>query len=119
MSQSYSKPTIVRVGNPLYLKHGAASQNYPMVRDSIEGKAITALVESYGSPLFVFSERTLRLKYRQALEAMQSRYSNVRFAWSYKTNYLNKICGIFHEEGALAEVVSEFEYQKARKLGIP
>jgi diaminopimelate decarboxylase len=43
----------------------------------------------------------------------------VTFGWSYKTNYLNAICKIFHDEGAIAEVVSHFEYEKARKLGIP
>jgi diaminopimelate decarboxylase len=32
---------------------------------------------------------------------------------------LNGICKVFHEEGAIAEVVSHFEYEKARKLGIP
>ncbi|MCP4711802.1 MAG: diaminopimelate decarboxylase, partial [Planctomycetes bacterium] len=38
---------------------------------------------------------------------------------SYKTNYLPAICSILHQEGAIAEVVSEMEYDKARRLGIP
>ncbi|HDD35329.1 MAG TPA: diaminopimelate decarboxylase, partial [Candidatus Desulfofervidus auxilii] len=33
-------------------------------------------------------------------------------------NYLNAICAILHQEGEIAEVVSEFEYEKARQLGI-
>ena len=40
-------------------------------------------------------------------------------AWSYKTNYLDGICKIFHREGSWAEVVSQFEYEKARHLNIP
>ncbi len=40
-------------------------------------------------------------------------------AWSYKTNYLQAICAVLHQEGAIAEVVSEFEYDKARRLGVP
>ena len=42
----------------------------------------------------------------------------MQFAWSYKTNYLNAICNVFHSEGSIAEVVSDFEYEKARKLGV-
>ena len=56
--------------------------------------------------------------YNRFYDAFSSRYSNVEFSWSYKTNYLNEICKVFHKLGATAEVVSEFEYQKARALGI-
>lgn len=115
----YSKPSIVRVGNPLFTKHGSSAQSYHFVRESIEGVVVSDLVKKYGSPLFVFSERTMREKYRHAYQSIQSRYPKVTFGWSYKTNYLNGICKIFHDEGAFAEVVSEFEYEKARKLGVP
>jgi diaminopimelate decarboxylase len=85
----------------------------------IDGVAVARLVRDHGSPLFVFSEATLRAKYREAHRAFARRYPDVQFAWSYKTNYLNAICRVFHEEGAIAEVVSEFEYAKARQNGIP
>jgi diaminopimelate decarboxylase len=119
MKQSYHKPSIVKVGNPLYTKHGSSSQTYPFIRNDIDGINIEELIKTYGSPLFVFSERTIRHKYRAAFHAVQSHYPNTTFGWSYKTNYLNAICKIFHEEGAIAEVVSQFEYEKARKLGVP
>jgi diaminopimelate decarboxylase len=61
----------------------------------------------------------MRQKYREVHEAFAHRYPHVVQAWSYKTNYLQAVCAIFHDEGALAEVVSEFEYEKARKLGVP
>ncbi len=117
-SKNYSKPTIVRVGNPLYVKHGSASQSYTLIRESIEGVNIESLVKQFGSPVFVFSERILREKYKRAYTAFQSIYPNIQFGWSYKTNYLNAICKIFHQEGSIAEVVSHFEYEKARNLGI-
>ncbi len=53
-----------------------------------------------------------------AYRAFGDRYPKVQFAWSYKTNYLNAICNVFHSEGSIAEVVSDFEYEKARKLGV-
>jgi diaminopimelate decarboxylase len=85
---------------------------------AIDGIEVTRLVRDYGSPLFVFSEHDMRSKARRAREAFGGRYEKVSFAWSYKTNYLNAVCRIFHNEGWLAEVVSDFEYEKARKLGV-
>lgn len=119
MTAKYMKPSIVKVGNPLYAKHGSSNQSYQQIRKEIDGVIIGDLVAKYGSPLFVFSEQTLRKKYRQAHAAISNHYPNITFGWSYKTNYLNGICKVFHEEGAIAEVVSHFEYEKARALGIP
>src|SRR6185369_1988476 len=82
------------------------------------GIPVASLIGQFGSPLFVFSEHGLREKTRRMREAFTSRYENTRFAWSYKTNYLGAICRIFHSEGWMAEVVSDFEYEKARKLGV-
>jgi diaminopimelate decarboxylase len=83
----------------------------------IDGVPIAELVRQFGSPLFVFSEHDLREKARRARESFKSCYPATSFGWSFKTNYLNAICQIFREEGWMAEVVSDFEYHKARKLG--
>jgi diaminopimelate decarboxylase len=80
--------------------------------------SVASLAAEFGSPLFVFSETALRQKYRDVHRAFARRYPDVQFAWSYKTNYLNAICTVFHQEGSIAEVVSEFEYEKARNNGI-
>ena len=85
----------------------------------IDGIPVTDLVKRFGSPLFVFSEARLREKAHHLRDAFRSSYPKTTFAWSYKTNYLSAICQVFHQEGWMAEVVSDFEYQKARKLGIP
>ena len=85
----------------------------------IDGVPVADLAKRYGSPLFVFSERTLRARIAEFREAFRDRYPKLRFAWSYKTNYLDAICGIFHQEGWDAEVVSELEYEMARRIGIP
>lgn len=84
----------------------------------IDGIHVDELTSQFGSPLFVFSERTLRAKAKRMRKAFHDRYENTEFAWSYKTNYLNAICQVFHSEGWNAEVVSDFEYHKARNLGI-
>jgi diaminopimelate decarboxylase len=64
------------------------------------------------------SEKIIRDTVKKAKKAFGTRYPKVQFAWSYKTNYLNAICSIFHQEGSWAEVVSGFEYDKAISLGV-
>jgi len=124
MSTEYTVPLVSnelgRIGSEAaaernYLARGEATPSL----SEIDGVPVRELIKEFGSPLFVFSERVIREKARFIRDVFQSRYPNTNFAWSYKTNYLNAICSIFHQEGWIAEVVSDFEYQKARKLGVP
>ena len=84
-----------------------------------ERPVIKKLIGKYGSPLFVLSERQIRRNYQNATRIFRTRYPKVQFAWSYKTNYLNAVCRVFHQEGSWAEVVSGFEYDKAIANGVP
>jgi diaminopimelate decarboxylase len=88
------------------------------IRSEIDGVSVNELTKEFGSPLFVFSQKQIEDTYHKFYDAFHSRYPDVQFWWSYKTNYLDAICNIFHNLGSKAEVVSEFEYQKARNLGI-
>ncbi len=83
----------------------------------IDGLPVTGLIEEFGSPLFVFSEYDIRAKAKRMREAFRSRYPKTSFAWSLKTNYLGAVCKILQSEGWIAEVVSQFEYEKARQTG--
>ena len=112
----YERPSVVRHQMGLMNKFGR--QQSARVLSSIDGVSIEELVAQYGSPLFVFSERTLIANYRDLNEAFSRRYPRVRIAWSYKTNYIEAICRVFHREGAWAEVVSPFEYDKALRTGV-
>ncbi len=115
----YQPPTIVRMQASYHSKVGLESVGYQKIRTEIDGVSIDDLVCKYGSPLFVYSEKLILKKYKEAHQAFSEQYPNVQFAWSYKTNYLRGICSIFHSEGSYAEVVSEFEYQKAKASGVP
>ena len=117
MREAYESPTIISHLPGLANKFGR-SHNHNYMPD-IDGVSVKELMEEHGSPLFIFSERTLRRTIRNARRAFEVRYPKVRFAWSYKTNYLDAICRIFHDEGSWAEVVSEYEYEMARRLDIP
>jgi diaminopimelate decarboxylase len=115
----YEKPVIQKLHGGLMNKFGRSPAYARKVRESIDGVPIDRLVAEHGSPLFVFSERTIRRKFRQVHDAFATRYPNVAFGWSYKTNTLGAVCALMHREGALAEVVSAMEYDRARALGVP
>lgn len=119
MKKAYEKPVILKLETGHMNKFGNNPYSFRRIRDQIDGVTINDLVTDYGSPLFVFSEKRMRRRYREVYDAFATRYPDVLFGWSYKTNYLGAVCAVFHQEGAIAEVVSEMEYEKARKMGIP
>ena len=115
--KAYQKPTINKLDFVMSSKYGSPLKTQK-IRTEIDGVSVNELTQKFGSPIFVFSQRALEEKYKTLYSAFSSRYPDVVFGWSYKTNYLNEVCKVFHNMGAIAEVVSEFEYQKARALGI-
>lgn len=118
MKEKYEKPAMTKLQTGMMNKFGINPHYYKKIRTDIDGVLIDRLVKDHGSPLFVFSEKQLRSKYREFSSAFSNRYPNVVMCWSYKTNYLGAICAIMHSEGSIAEVVSEMEYDKAKRLGI-
>jgi diaminopimelate decarboxylase len=87
--------------------------------NKIDGASVNEIVEDYGSPIFVVSAETLRNNLKVFREGFSKRYSKVEIAYSYKTNYLLGMLSIIHKERAWAEVVSGFEYDLAKSLGVP
>ena len=112
----FTPPAIKRLQSGMPGKAGIPSQLNPI--PDIGGIPVKQLLRDYGSPLFILEENAIRNTYRKAKDAFESRYPAVQFAWSYKTNYLDAVCQIYHQEGSWAEVVSGFEYQKALANGV-
>jgi len=115
--EKYERPLINRVNAGLPDKFGLQKKIDAITH--IDSIPVKDLIENYGSPVFVLSEKSIQDKFRQAKKAFSTRYPNVQFAWSYKTNYLDAVCSIYHKEGSWAEVVSGFEYDKAIANGVP
>lgn len=113
---AYEKPVISKITAGVPNKFGLPTKLKTI--SAIDGIAVEKLMEDYGSPVFVISEKTIRETYADAKQAFETRYPKVQFAWSYKTNYLDAVCSIFHDEGSWAEVVSAFEFEKALSLGV-
>lgn len=113
---NFERPTIKKLNIGPSHKFGLKTEFEPITH--IDDVAIKDLLNEYGSPLYIISERTIRNTISEAKRAFETRYPKVQFAWSYKTNYLNAVCNIFHSEGSWAEVVSRFEYDKAIANGV-
>lgn len=112
----FERPTITRLTPGVPSKHGVGTviSSMPL----IDGVLVDDLIDKYGSPLYIFSERAIRKGMEDIKRAFSLRYPKVQMAWSYKTNYLDAVCRIFHQEGSWAEVVSGFEYDKAIRNGV-
>ena len=113
----YERPIITRLNTGVTNKFGTRTEYAPVTH--IDGVSVKSLIEQFGSTLFVISEKTIRKTFKDANRAFNTRYPKVQFAWSYKTNYINAVCNVFHQEGSWAEVVSGFEYNKALKNKVP
>ncbi len=113
----YERPIINKINAGVPDKFGMKTSIETL--NSIDTIPVKNLIAEYGSPVFAVSETTIRNTYEEATSAFTSRYPKVQFAWSYKTNYLDAVCRIYHKLGSWAEVVSMFEYEKALKNGVP
>ena len=81
-------------------------------------KQVKAYAETYGDSFYVFDSSRLRENFARLTAAFTARYRDTRIAYSYKTNYTPAICKVVDEMGGYAEVVSEMEYDLARRLGV-
>ena len=114
--KTFERPYIKKLQAGMPSKFGMKPRMEPITH--IDDNGVADLIGEFGSPLFVISEKTIRETYKKAKHAFTTRYPKVQFAWSYKTNYLDAVCRVFHSEGSWAEVVSGFEYDKALLNGV-
>ena len=71
----------------------------------------------FGTPFYLMDAEKYRSNINNFLTAFKKRYEKVVAGYSFKTNYVPALCKIALEEGMMAEVVSEMEYELARKIG--
>ena len=76
--EHYQKPTLIKHQMGLMDKFGRIQSIAPMTH--IDGLSVSDLVEKYGSPLFVFSERTMVRRCRELKDLFALRYPKVQLA---------------------------------------
>ena len=84
---------------------------------AINYNILKELDETFGSPFYLMDAEKYRSNINSFLAAFKKKYKKVVAGYSFKTNYVPTLCKIALEEGVLAEVVSEMEYELARKIG--
>lgn len=83
----------------------------------MNNQIINDLKNKYGDAFYIFDEENFINNLNQVKNAFEKKYTNFRIAYSFKTNYIPRVCKIALENGTMAEVVSELEYEHALKLG--
>jgi diaminopimelate decarboxylase len=82
-------------------------------------ESLRLLDERFGESFFILDLKKFESNYQSFLAEFCSIYPNTKFGYSYKTNYIPRICQSVQALGGYAEVVSQMEYDLARKIGVP
>lgn len=85
----------------------------------IKKEQIKEIEKKFGNAFYILDSNQFRDNYCVLTESFKKRYNNFVIAYSYKTNYIPRICKIVNELGGYAEVVSEMEMELALMVGVP
>jgi len=72
----------------------------------------------HGAAFFLLDLDAFRANYNEFLGAFRAIYPRSRIAYSYKTNYIPRLCREVDRLGGYAEVVSAMEYDLALRVGV-
>src|SRR5690554_1975385 len=76
------------------------------------------LNEEHGNSYYILDSDVFIKNYNDLMKEFNSIYNKTNIAYSYKTNYIPKLCKIVDDFGGYAEVVSDMEYQLAKRIGV-
>lgn len=80
---------------------------------------LSAAATKHGGSFYLADIRRFEANYRRLLDAFRRIYARTSIGYSYKTNYLPAFVLRADALGAYSEVVSQFELDFARALGVP
>lgn len=108
------------------MKEAADTRNYGRyftVSDrghlQVEGCDLVEIAKTYGTPLFVYSENTLRENYQRIKKAFEAEYPDVEIHFACKTNDLLAFIKVLQREGSGLDVNGPGELHKGLLAGIP
>ncbi|WP_323846271.1 diaminopimelate decarboxylase [Microbulbifer magnicolonia] len=99
-----------------------ARSNYLTSKDGrlhIDGVDVNELIERYGSPLYVFSERQLRENAESILKHFRRVHRNTTVCFASKANANIAVLQVFKDAGLNIEINSGGEFHKAMVAGYP
>ncbi len=84
----------------------------------LDGVALNAIADKYGTPVWVYGAESIRLRYRTLAAAMKVAKLPAHIHYAVKANDHLAILGLMRSLGAGADVVSLGEFLRARRAGI-
>lgn len=84
----------------------------------VEYKLLDKISCEYGNSFYILDSKHFEKNYHDMLSAFRQYYSDTYIAYSYKTNYIPKLCEIIKNNNGFAEIVSEMEGWLAYKVGV-
>lgn len=85
----------------------------------IDRALLCSLAKQYGASFYLLDTERFQRNFQELTEAFRAYYPETVIAYSYKTNYIPRLCGLVNELGGFAEVVSNMELEIAKRLGVP
>lgn len=84
----------------------------------LNARMLKELAQTYGSSFYLLNSQQFRENYAELTDVFRAIYPRFHIAYSYKTNYIPKLCKIVNDLGGYAEVVSEMEMEIALRCGV-
>jgi len=76
------------------------------------------MTRTYGDSFYLLDTEQFEQNYEELLSAMRQIYPKSQISYSYKTNYIPRLCKLIDEHEGFAEIVSEMEYRLALSVGV-
>ncbi len=84
----------------------------------INAEIIKGLQAEFGEAFYLLDTERFRFNYMNLKDCFQKIYKKFNIAYSYKTNYIPRLCKLVDELGGYAEVVSELELELSERLHV-
>ncbi|MBU6419966.1 MAG: diaminopimelate decarboxylase [Proteobacteria bacterium] len=84
----------------------------------LEGVALNAVADEYGTPIWVYGAGTMRARFAALRDAFKAEAVPMHIHYAVKANDHLAILNLFREQGAGADVVSIGEFRRAGLAGI-
>lgn len=95
-----------------------SGQKERVVEKAIQAELVKEGTEDSREAFYLLDSRHFEQNFMELKKCFSSVYPHFNIAYSYKTNYIPKICKIADRLGGYAEVVSEMELEMAFRCGV-
>lgn len=84
-----------------------------------EKEIVKNIINEIGESFYILDTKQFVNNFEELSNEFNKIYPNTKISYSYKTNYIPRLCSIIEELGGYAEVVSDMEMDIAKKVGVP